>query len=124
MDDGFDAALATAREAGAAIVAAHPFDDEADNSPARTTHRFAHDRNALATLVDRHELFNRTRVFAWVEETRLPFVATGDFHRQEHLAGWKTLLPCTKEWASVIGYLRSELPVYLTRLDRDERVAT
>jgi predicted metal-dependent phosphoesterase TrpH len=123
MDDGFEAALAAAREAGAAIVAAHPFADEADRSAARTTRRFAHDRERLAPLVDRYELFNRTRLFSWVEEARLPFVATGDFHRQEHLAGWKTLVPCAKDPATLIGYLRSELPVYLTRLDVDERKA-
>jgi hypothetical protein len=32
--------------------------------------------------------------FAWVAEERLPPVATGDFHRAEHLASWKTLLAC------------------------------
>ena len=123
MDDGFEAALATAREAGAAIVAAHPFADDADRSAARTTRRFAYDTEALAPLVDRYELFNRNHLFGWVEQARLPFVACGDFHRPEHLAGWKTLVPCSKEAAMLIGYLRSELPVYLTRLDLDERIA-
>jgi PHP domain len=123
VDAGLEAALAGARESGAAIVAAHPFADEADSSPARTTRRFAHDRSTLDPLVDRWELFNRTRLFAWVEEARLPFVANGDFHRPEHLPGWKTLVPCAKDEGTLIGYLRSELPVYLTRLDLDERVA-
>jgi hypothetical protein len=123
VDDGLEAALAEAREAGAAIVAAHPFEHDADSSAARTTRRFAHDREALGPLVDRYELFNRTRLFSWVEEARLPFVACGDFHRPEHLAGWKTLVPCAKDEQTLVGYLRSELPVYLTRLDLDERVA-
>ena len=123
MDDGLEAALSTARQAGAAIVAAHPFADEADASAARTTHRFAHDRERLGPLVDRYELFNRTRLFSWVEEARLPFVACGDFHRLEHLGGWKTLVPCAKDERTLVAYLRSELPVYLTRLDTDERVA-
>jgi hypothetical protein len=123
VDDGLEAALTEARAAGAAIVAAHPFADEADSSAARTTRRFSHDREALMTLVDRYELFNRTRLFGWVEEARLPFVACGDFHRLEHLAGWKTLVPCAKDEQTLVGYLRSELPVYLTRLDIDERVA-
>jgi hypothetical protein len=123
VDDGLEAALAGARAAGAAIVAAHPFAAEADPSAARTTRRFAHDRERLAPLVDRYELFNRTRLFAWVEETRLPFVACGDFHRLEHLDGWKTLVPCAKDERTLIGYLRSALPVYLTRLDTGQRVA-
>jgi hypothetical protein len=100
-----------------------PFADDADRSAARTTRRFAYDREALAPLVDRYELFNRNHLFAWVEQARLPFVACGDFHRLEHLAGWKTLVPCSKDAAMLIGYLRSELPVYLTRLDLDERIA-
>lgn len=123
VDDGLEAALAGARAAGAAIVAAHPFAEDGDHSAARTTRRFAHDRERLAPLVDRYELFNRTHLFAWVEEARLPFVACGDFHRLEHLDGWKTLVPCAKDERTVIGYLRSELPVYLTRLDTDVRVA-
>lgn len=123
MDDGLEAALATAREAGAAIVAAHPFAEDADRSPSRTTRRFAHDRATLEPLVDRYELFNRTHLFGWVEQARLPYVACGDFHRPEHLAGWKTLVPCAKDEQALVGYLRAELPVYLTRLDVDDRVA-
>ena len=65
------AALAETRRAGAATVAAHPFADETDRSAARTTRRFAHDRERLAPLVDPYELFNHTRLFAWVEEARL-----------------------------------------------------
>jgi predicted metal-dependent phosphoesterase TrpH len=123
VDAGLETALADARAAGAAIVAAHPFADDADRSPARTTRRFAHDRTRLEPLVDRYELFNRTRLFAWVGEARLPFVACGDFHRVEHLDGWKTLVPCAKDAGTLIDYLRSPRPVYLTRLDSGERLA-
>jgi hypothetical protein len=44
-------------------------------------------------------------------------VASGDFHRAEHLHGWKTLLPCSKDEAAVIRYLRSHRPAFLTRID-------
>ena len=50
--------------------------------------------DSLAPLVDRYELVNRRDVFPWVAEAGLPAVASGDFHRLEHLATWKTLLPC------------------------------
>ncbi len=123
VDAGLEAALAEARAAGAATVAAHPFADDADRSPARTTRRFSHDRERLEPLVDRYELFNRTRLFAWVGDARLPFVACGDFHRIEHLDGWKTLVPCAKDEEALIGYLRSPLPVYLTRLDSGGQLA-
>jgi hypothetical protein len=44
-------------------------------------------------------------------------IASGDFHRLEHLWGWKTLLPCPKSESAVISYLRSTRPAYLVRLD-------
>ena len=81
------------------------------------TLRFARDWRELRPHVDRWELFNRYDLCGWVAERGLPAVASGDFHRLEHLHGWKTLLPCAKEAASVVGYLRSERPAFLTRID-------
>ncbi len=119
VDAGIDGAIQTARGAGAAIIAAHPFDDERCEFESRRTRRFAVDPE-LRSLVHRFELFNRTTLFSWVAREGLPVVANGDFHRSEHLAGWKTLLPCAKDAESVVAYLRSARPVYLTRVE-DER---
>ena len=47
----------------------------------------------------------------------LPAVASGDFHRPEHLHGWKTLLPCAKDETGVVEYLRSARPTFLARID-------
>jgi len=118
VDDGIDGAMETARAAGAAIVAAHPFDDEPWADRSRLTRRFAADPG-LRALAHRFELFNRTRFFQWVARDGLPAVANGDFHRPEHLAGWKTLLPCEKEPEAVVSYLRSPRPVYLARVEED-----
>jgi 3',5'-nucleoside bisphosphate phosphatase len=115
VDHGIEGAMETATTAGAAIIAAHPFDNEPADSQSRLTRRFACDRD-LRALAHRFELFNRTTLFGWVAESGLPAVATGDFHRLEHLAGWKTLVPCAKDPEAVVAYLRSALPVYLTRL--------
>jgi hypothetical protein len=115
VDGGIAEAIRTATRAGAAIIAAHPFEGEADGSRERLTRRFARDA-ALSGLVHRFELFNRTTLFGWVAEHGLPAVATGDFHRLEHLAGWKTLLPCARNAEAVVAYLRSPLPAYLTRV--------
>ena len=115
--DGVETMLRAARAHGAALVAAHPYPaGEADVSPRRTA-RFAADHARLAPLVDRFELFNRHTLFSWVADAGLPTVATGDFHRFEHLAGWKTMLPCTKTEDAVIAYLKSRRPAYLVRLD-------
>ena len=46
----------------------------------------------------------------------LPAVANGDFHEPAHLATWKTLLPCARNEASVLAYLRSARPAFLVNL--------
>jgi hypothetical protein len=55
-----------------------------------------------------------------VADAGLPSVANGDFHRLEHLAGWKTMVPCAKDEEAVVDYLRSGRPAYLVRLE-DQR---
>jgi len=117
VDDGIEAALVAAGEAGAALVAAHPHDTEGSSNPGRLTRRFARERERLGPLVHRYELFNRLQLFRWVSDANLPHIATGDFHRVEHLAGWKTYLPCERSEAAVVAHLRSAAPVYLARRD-------
>jgi predicted metal-dependent phosphoesterase TrpH len=118
LDEGIEAGLVRAREAGAALVAAHPYlHVPGERPPARPTQRFSRDWRELRPLVDRWELFNRRELFAWVAEQGLPAVASGDFHELSHLFGWKTLLPCAKREDAVVGYLRSARPAFLTRID-------
>jgi predicted metal-dependent phosphoesterase TrpH len=120
---GLESALVSARAHGAALVAAHPYSLESMSSASRPTAAFWA-RPELRDLVDRFELFNRDTLFEWVAASGLPAIASGDFHRCEHLAGWKTLLPCPKNEPAVISYLRSPRPAYLVRLDDDaERLA-
>lgn len=116
VDDGIAEAMRTAAEAGAAIVAAHPFGRERSTGDGRYTRRFAQDAG-LRELAHRFELFNRNRLFGWVAEAGLPAVAAGDFHALHHLSGWKTLVPGPSHEDAVVGHLRSQQPVYLTRLD-------
>jgi hypothetical protein len=56
---------------------------------------------------------NRHTVYGWVAERRLPAVASGDFHRAEHLATWKTLIPSRKHPDAVVRHLRSPAPALL-----------
>jgi predicted metal-dependent phosphoesterase TrpH len=114
---GVETMLRAARAHGAALVAAHPYSADEAASSHRRTARFAADREVLTPLVDRFELFNRHTLFGWVAEAGLPVVASGDFHRPEHLATWKTMLPCERTEEAVVDYLRSERPAYLVRLD-------
>ena len=115
VDDGIEAALIDARAAGAVVIAAHPYPLEVAPSAFRNTARFALDWQLLQPLVDRFELINRHDLFPWVAEARLPYVASGDFHRLEHLSTWKTLVPCDQDETALISYLRSAAPVHITR---------
>jgi predicted metal-dependent phosphoesterase TrpH len=121
IDAGLTAALEGARDAGAAIVAAHPSSSD-DPLPRRPTRRFHSEHQTLRGLVHRYELFNRNETFAWVAEERLPPVATGDFHRADHVASWKTLLRCERDEQAVVACLRSQARVYLTPYAVDERM--
>ena len=120
VDGGLEQALRAARSAGAALVAAHPA--QPDRLDTRRTCLFATEPSTRA-LVDRFELFNRNTLYGWVADAGLPGIATGDFHRPEHLATWKTLLPCAKDERAVVEYLRSRAPAFLAPLGSAERVA-
>lgn len=118
VDDGVAEAVETAAQAGAATIAAHPNGCGPQPPTTRLTQRFAHDE-LLRTRVHRFELFNRTQLYAWVAEAELPGVASGDFHRPEHLSGWKTLVPAQRDEEALLRHLRSRRPVYLARLEAD-----
>ena len=113
---GLERALASARASGAALVAAHPYSPDQLECATRGTAAFAA-RPELRSLVDRFELFNRQTLFGWVAAAGLPSVANGDFHRLEHLGGWKTMIPCVHTEDAVVDYLRSRRPTYLVRLE-------
>jgi len=113
VNGGLDDALAQARAHGAALIAAHPYAlGELGGTP-RTTARYSEEPEWAAAAVDRFEVCNRHDFFAWVARARLPVVANGDFHRPEHLATWKTLLPAERTEEAVVDYLRSSRPVFL-----------
>lgn len=117
VDDGLEQALQAAEAGGAALIGAHPYTLEATVDAPRTTARFSEELEWSRDVLHRFELCNRHDFFTWVAEERLPVVATGDFHRPEHLATWKTLLPCAHEEEAVIAYLRSRGEAALMRLD-------
>jgi hypothetical protein len=115
LERGLQPALADARASGAALIAAHPYAPEALRGALRGTAAWAV-REELAGAVDRFEIVNRQELFSWVGVAGLLGVASGDFHIPEHLATWKTLLPCAKSEGSVVDYLRSHRPAYLVDL--------
>ncbi len=122
IEHGLVPALETARDQGAALVAAHPYSGS-DATPLRPTRRIWRERKSLSGLLHRYELFNRREAFGWVAEEGLPPIASGDFHRAENLSSWKTLLPCEKEEEAVVDCLRSRARVYLTPYAAEDRAS-
>ena len=122
VDEGIDRAIETAVSTGAALIAAHPYDDEPSPDPGRLTQRFARDPE-LAARVHRFQLFNRTQLFSWVARSGLPCVASGDFHRLEHLDGWKSVIPCGRDEEVVVRHLRSRRPVFITQVGVEAALA-
>jgi len=45
-----------------------------------------------------------------VAKAGLSCVASGDFHRLEHLQGWKSVVPCPRDEEALIAHLRSRRP--------------
>ena len=123
VEPGIERSLASARAAGAALVAAHPYSLELVGLSTRTTARWAEEPDWAASVVDRFELVNRHELFPWVAAARLPVVASGDFHPLAHFATWKTLVPAAKSVEAVVEYLRSDGATALIRLDREPDAA-
>ena len=112
-DEGLVGSLLGAREARAAVVAAHPHGPDRDPVPLRTTRRIWREWKTLSPLVHRAELFNGTDVYSWVAGCGVPPLGAGDLHRREQLSSWKTLVPCRKDEEALVAYLRSPAPAYL-----------
>ena len=119
VDGGLEHALRAARAAGAALIAAHPAVPDHLDAPHLPVRERAVDqaaRRPLRALQPEHALRLGRR-------GRPAGIATGDFHRPEHLATWKTLLPCAKDERAVVEYLRSGAPAFLAPLGTPERIA-
>jgi predicted metal-dependent phosphoesterase TrpH len=122
VDGGIVEALEAANDLHAAVVAAHPYSPD-DVTSLRATRRIARELDTFRPLVHRYELFNRDEVFSWVAAAGVPPIATGDVHTPKHLSSWKTLVPCEKDAAAVVHYLRSQGRVCLMPYAVDQREA-
>ena len=121
MDEGPAAAMEEARDAGAAVVVAHPYELGQRAATRHRTRYFARNWRELHGLYHRVELFNGSQLFGWVAEHGLRPVAAGDLHRAEQFPGWTTLVPCEHDAQALVDYLRSARPVFLTRLEQHTR---
>jgi hypothetical protein len=118
MDDGPAAAMEQACAAGAAILAAHPH-DSGRRRPSRSPR--ATSRGAGGSCAGSSIAWSSSTGGGCSAGSRRPDcrpVARGDLHRAEQLPGWTTLVPCEQDERALVDYLRSDRPVFLTRLEQ------
>lgn len=105
--------LQRAQTSSRIVVACHPH--EQSDWYANTFYLWNR-RSEVADLVDLWEVACRFDLFPPVARARFPFVGNSDFHREEHLYAWKTLLPCEKREEAIWRTLKSGVGLALTRL--------
>lgn len=107
--------LQRAQERSRVVVACHPH--EQSDWFSNTFHLWNH-RHEVAPLIDLWELACRWDLFPPVARARLAGIGSSDFHREEHLYAWKTLLPCTKDERDIFHTLKTGRGLAVTRLER------
>ena len=105
--------LERAQRGSRIVVACHPH--EQSDWFANTFYLWNR-RDDVRDLVDLWEIATRFDLFPPVARARLPYIGNSDFHKEEHLYAWKTLLPCEKTEAAVWRALESGAGLAVTRL--------
>ena len=105
--------LVRAKSKAKLLVACHP--NEMSDWYANTFYLWNR-RLELADLIDLWEVACRWDVFPGVSRARFAHVGNSDFHKEEHLYAWKTLLPCEKNERAVLQTLRMARGLGLTQL--------
>jgi len=101
------------RRRGAVSVACHPHETREWFA---STFYLWNRRRRLAKYVDRWEVACRWELFPAVSREKLPAVANGDFHREEHLHAWKTIVDAPRRADAVLSTLKSRVPLAFTPL--------
>lgn len=105
--------LHRARGKAEVLVACHP--NEMSDWYANTFYLWNR-RAQLADLIDRWEVACRWDVFPGVSRARFASMGNSDFHKEEHLYAWKTLLPCEKDERAILDMLRDGQALAVTQL--------
>ncbi len=105
--------LQRARPKSRILVACHP--NEMTDWYANTFYLWNR-RVDVADLVDLWEIACRWDLFPPVARAKLKYIGNSDFHREEHLYAWKTLLPCAKDEEEILRTLEHGQGLALTRL--------
>ncbi|HKR62349.1 MAG TPA: PHP domain-containing protein [Thermoanaerobaculia bacterium] len=112
-DGSVDDMLRRAQKQSRVVVACHPHEQSDWFS---NTFYLWNRRHEVAHLVDLWEVACRFDLFPPVARARLPYIGNSDFHREEHLYAWKTLLPSRKNELAIFRALEQGTGLGVTRL--------
>jgi len=108
------------RRRGAVSVACHPHET---SEWFASTFYLWNRRRRIARYVDRWEVACRWELFPAVSREKLPAIANGDFHREEHLHAWKTILHAPRRPDAILDRLKSRVPLAFMQLVAEETPA-
>ncbi|HEX2836322.1 MAG TPA: PHP domain-containing protein [Thermoanaerobaculia bacterium] len=106
--------LTRARAMSRIVVACHPH--EQSDWFANTFYLWNR-RDQVRDLVHLWEVATRFDLFPPVARAKYPYIGNSDFHREEHLYAWKTLLPCEKRESAIFDALAHGKGLAVTRLE-------
>lgn len=112
-DGSVEEMLTRAQKQSRIVVACHPHEQSDWFS---NTFYLWNRRNEVAHLVDLWEVACRFDLFPPVARARLPYIGNSDFHREEHLYAWKTLVPARKNELAIFRALEQGTGLGVTRL--------
>jgi hypothetical protein len=105
--------LGRARSTSRIVVACHPHEQSDWFS---NTFYLWNRRDQVRDLVHLWEVATRFDLFPPVARAKYPYIGNSDFHREEHLYAWKTLLPCEKNERAIFATLAHGQGLAVTRL--------
>ena len=95
------------------VVACHPHEQSDWFS---NTFYLWNQRAEVQHLVDLWEIACRFDLFPPVSRARLAYIGSSDFHREEHLYAWKTLVPARNNEIAIFRALERGTGLAVTRL--------
>ena len=95
------------------VVACHPHEQSDWFS---NTFYLWNRRSEVQHLVDLWEIACRFDLFPPVSRAKLAYIGNSDFHREEHLYAWKTLVPARRNELAIFRALEQGTGLAVTRL--------
>ena len=106
--------LLRAQAASRVVVACHPHQQSDWFS---NTFYLWNRRSEVAHLVDLWEIACRWDLFPPIARARMRYIGNSDFHREEHLYAWKTLVPARANELAIFRALEGGSGLAVTRLE-------